>query len=770
MTLLEEIQASREGKVATIPFKHSVLARYIFIARKMYHLIAGSGGTGKCLAKGTNVIMYDGSLKKVEDVQIGDLLMGIDSLPRKVINTVSGTDQLYTINQNNGEPYTVNSAHKVTLNKRHRNGKTEILNIEAQELHDNFDKYRYEHYCFKVPVEFEEKEVTIDPYLIGLWLGDGSNNKPLISNADIEVKEYIIKECEKLGFTPTIYNRNNCDHISLVAKGKQVRNITEDKTFPSCKKATEYYGISHQEYVSRACTENNILNGCEWEHVEGNKIISDGLRNLNLYNNKHIPHIYLCNSKENRLKLLAGLIDSDGYKDPKTNCYEITTVYEQLSKDIVYLLRSLGFKTTIKKRKQDVFIKEYEYKDYESYRIHFTGDIEIPCLVQRKKCTYKTKYRKLNTGISISKNEVGEYYGFTLQGKDHYFLLEDFTVTHNSAYIDLNYIINPYLWSKKNPDSDIKLKIILRSMERSKAHRIAKWVCMKLYLNYGILIDTATLLGWGLQKSKITDELYELIVKAYDEIEEMSDIVEVVDGVENPTGLQIHAIKYMQTIGTLFYYKDNILLKKRNGTILKAEPAEAPKNSKGQLLVNPYQPVYVSDNDKKIVIHITDNLQAMKKEQGFSDKQNYDKMSEYARILRDLYHVTPVVVNQLNRGIEDTTRRLKTELLPQRKDFAGSDQPYSDADMAAILFNPYDYKIDNLKGWQINKCVDNSGINRFRSLHLLKNSYGPDNQIFGFQFVGENGLFNEIPHPDKATDRDYYNIANPPNKHKLTNY
>lgn len=66
------------------------------------------------------------------------------------------------------------------------------------------------------------------------------------------------------------------------------------------------------------------------------------LRELNLLNNKHIPAIYMYNSKEIRLALLAGLIDSDGYYD-HSNIYEITQKNKRLSDDILYLCRSLGF-------------------------------------------------------------------------------------------------------------------------------------------------------------------------------------------------------------------------------------------------------------------------------------------------------------------------------------------------------------------------------------------------------------------------------------------
>jgi intein/homing endonuclease len=69
-----------------------------------------------------------------------------------------------------------------------------------------------------------------------------------------------------------------------------------------------------------------------------------------MINNKHIPHIYKCNSSENRLKLLAGLIDSDGHLI-KNGGYEFTQKNEKLMDDVIYLARSLGFSCNKKVKK-----------------------------------------------------------------------------------------------------------------------------------------------------------------------------------------------------------------------------------------------------------------------------------------------------------------------------------------------------------------------------------------------------------------------------------
>jgi len=78
-------------------------------------LLYQSVGTGKCHAKDTPIIMYDGSIRAVQDIVVGDILMGDDSTPRKVLSLATGEDTMYTIVPTKGDKYTVNSEHILCL-------------------------------------------------------------------------------------------------------------------------------------------------------------------------------------------------------------------------------------------------------------------------------------------------------------------------------------------------------------------------------------------------------------------------------------------------------------------------------------------------------------------------------------------------------------------------------------------------------------------------------------------------------------------------------
>ena len=71
-------------------------------------VLTGPGGVGKCMSFDTPILMYDGGIKMVQDIKVGDEVMGDDSTPRKILNTTTGVDDMYKITNVKGENYTVN--------------------------------------------------------------------------------------------------------------------------------------------------------------------------------------------------------------------------------------------------------------------------------------------------------------------------------------------------------------------------------------------------------------------------------------------------------------------------------------------------------------------------------------------------------------------------------------------------------------------------------------------------------------------------------------
>lgn len=124
---------------------------------------------GKCLARNTPVLMHDGTIKMAQEVLVGDQLMGDDSTPRTVLSTCSGEEELFDILPARGDKYTVNRSHILSL-KCAKTGTVVDISVDDYLTLENRGSL-----CgYRVGVEFPEREVPLDPYVVGYWLGDGS--------------------------------------------------------------------------------------------------------------------------------------------------------------------------------------------------------------------------------------------------------------------------------------------------------------------------------------------------------------------------------------------------------------------------------------------------------------------------------------------------------------------------------------------------------------------------------------------------------------------
>lgn len=356
-------------------------------------IIAARPGMGKCLGKGTRVLMFDGTLKKVEDIIDGDVLMGDDSSPRKVLSINKGREKMYWIRQNKGIDYRVNKSHILSLKRSrtencHKHG--DILNIEVRDYLTKSDKFKSNYKGYKVGVKFKSKLLPFDPYFFGIWLGDGHSLSSRITCSDKEIIDYLKQYADNLKLKLVKYTqKERCDNYAIT-KGWQGK-------------------------------EENVFS------------LHGALRKLNLLNNKHIPNLFLINSEENRLKLLAGIIDSDGYYCAEYNVFEIVQKRKELTEQIKFLADTLGFRTSFKSKKAT--IKDRDFK-CTVYRVRISGNLDIiPTRVERKKARKSKLVNSFrHTGIKVEYDKVDEYYGFEIDG-NKLFLLEDMTVTHNTAFM-----------------------------------------------------------------------------------------------------------------------------------------------------------------------------------------------------------------------------------------------------------------------------------------------------------------------------------------------
>ena len=154
-------------------------------------IVAARPGMGKCLGKGTRVLTYAGHLKKIEEVSVGDLLMGDDSTPRRVRSLARGREMMYWIRQSKGIDYRVNESHILSLKRGRQDGNgggADVLDISVRDLLQRPAAFQTAYKGYKVAVDFPEREVPLAPYFLGLWLGKGASEEAA-ALADRQVAE-----------------------------------------------------------------------------------------------------------------------------------------------------------------------------------------------------------------------------------------------------------------------------------------------------------------------------------------------------------------------------------------------------------------------------------------------------------------------------------------------------------------------------------------------------------------------------------------------------
>jgi len=330
-----------------------------------------------------------------------------------------------------------------------------------------------------------------------------------------------------------------------------------------------------------------------------------------------------------------------------------------------------------------------------------------------------------NNGIPMGFNRLNKYIGIR---KGMYTLIGGLTGSGKTSFVDDAFVLNPFDWYISQKAPNIKLRIIYRSMERSRTYKLAKWVSRKIFLDHGFLIPVNKLLGWT---DKMTHDEHDMFLMYEDYINNMSDIITIIDGPENAVGiakeLKAHALQ--------------------NGRIEQ---------------IDEYNKCYIPNNEDEITIVILDHIGLLKttKDQT-TKKEAIDKMSDELRYARDFFGYTPVIVSQFNRSISNIQRLKNGDVEPQLEDFAESSSTQNDADVVLTLFDPMRYKVNDPSGYELEKLIDRStGAKYFRSLRLIKNSYGEDDVRIGLGFMGQIGMFKELPKKKEITDADYESVTN----------
>jgi hypothetical protein len=351
-----------------------------------------------CHAAGTKVIMASGRSVAVENIKVGDWLLGPDGTPRLVEQLHRGTDDMYRIHPVHGSPFVVNGGHTLSLIATpYAKGVgglmtgAEIVNLSVRE-HLSRPKNWQRNWKLRrndrlLPLVAKPEDLFIPPYVLGALIGDGHLKPSAVSLTTPD---------------PEIH-----DEVADWVRAQGIRVRIE--ILPNNKSWTAHYPINDKGY-----------------HLPNP--LTEALKALGLHGTlaleKFIPDAYKFGSVTTRLEMLAGLIDTDGYHI-KT-AFEFSSKSPVLVDDVIFVARSLGLVCSPRK------VKRVNDTDY--YITHITGNTRIvPTRVPRKQAPQRLQKKRAHvTGFTVEPLGPGQFYGFTLSG-DHLYFTDDFIIHHNSG-------------------------------------------------------------------------------------------------------------------------------------------------------------------------------------------------------------------------------------------------------------------------------------------------------------------------------------------------
>lgn len=375
-------------------------------------VIIGSSSFGKAQPLTSKIITPDG-VKQMGEIKIGDEVIGRDGKPYKVSGVFpQGIRPIYKVTFSNGTSCECDIEHLWNVNSRYqRTGRKYIKGVSKhrddkfykrdetyktltlKEIMNKPLKYDNGEYNFRIPmpqaVEFNEKELSFDPYLVGYLIGDGNLDRLTISvgNDDKDEIEAMLSPILKENLTIKYREARNIWNFDIIGETKKrIKEVFEYKTSE----------------------------------------------------NKSIPSEYIYNSIPNRIALLQGLMDSDGCANKNGSC-EFCSKSAELAKQVQYLVRSLGGFASLTAHSSSYYSKKYQKRIDCGLRYRVTismCDENIPLFrLERKqnRVRYRTRSAK---ALYISNIEyIGEKEAqcIMVDSDEHLYLTEDFIVTHNTS-------------------------------------------------------------------------------------------------------------------------------------------------------------------------------------------------------------------------------------------------------------------------------------------------------------------------------------------------
>lgn len=368
---LEYIEGQKEARTGITRYNQGLDANSLNKMCDIHHMIP----------------LANGKFKELKNIVDGDILVGQNGQPTTVLKAheIQLPKKAYELKFSNGEVIRAGGEHLWTIQNQRGTRKT----VDTDYIFNYMSKYKERVYIDRVqkPLSGLDKDLPLDPYFLGLWLGDGGSWQNVFCSEDEEIIEYV--------------NNWTIEHGGYLEKTKH-QNSGKAVTYRI--KDTDLTDICIDLGIRKSYSENSGV--------------------------KHIPEIYFEASYEQRLELLRGLMDTDGCHHSGGFCI-FTQKEGQLCNDVVRLAKSLGWDVTVTETNPGKLAKP----NTKYYNIGISA-LDNPFKLAKKAKKWKRQTRMVNKVriVSITEIEPIPMRCLTVDAPDGQFCIEyTYTVTHNTA-------------------------------------------------------------------------------------------------------------------------------------------------------------------------------------------------------------------------------------------------------------------------------------------------------------------------------------------------
>jgi phosphate starvation-inducible PhoH-like protein len=348
--------------------------------------------------------------REMGSLKVGDFVIGSDGKPTVILGVFpQGEKLVYRLTMTDGASTLACAEHLWAVRTASDKRRSKPLRVlQTQEMIGNlrcFHQYRYELPLLSAPVEWEFRETPLDPYALGLLLGDGcitDKTSPAFATSDVELLSSLELALSEMSLS--FRRRSAIDYVITNPAAGRGGNVVRNPLTQALR----------------------------------------GLKLAGTYSaTKFIPGVYLHNSAEVRLSVLQGLLDTDGgpvVQEGRICRIQYTTTSPQLADDVVFLVRSLGGVAYCRRRKAEgrkpgfANGREVPYRnDAFVMDIRLPGGLE-PFRLKRKADIYHESSggRPVRFIKSIEAVGVQETQCLSIASPDSLYVTDDFILTHNT--------------------------------------------------------------------------------------------------------------------------------------------------------------------------------------------------------------------------------------------------------------------------------------------------------------------------------------------------